>query len=65
MLERIAASHAAAPDGFDALAERFAGRRADQFERFTALWQSIEESGLRDRLLASTFSSPHEPAVGR
>ena len=39
------------------------------FARFTALWDAIEESGLRDRLLATTFSSPmqapwaHNPSL--
>jgi CHAD domain-containing protein len=64
MLERIAASHASEPDGFDALAERFRARRASEFARFTALWATIAESGLRDRLLASTFSSPAQESVG-
>ena len=64
MLERIAASRAGEPDGFDALAERFRRRRAKHFARFTALWEAIEESGLRDRLLATTFSSPMQSPVG-
>jgi CHAD domain-containing protein len=64
MLERIAASREREPDGFDALAERFRARRAKQFARFTALWGAIEESGLRDRLLATTFSSPTQAPVG-
>jgi len=64
MLERISASRAREPEGFDALAERFAGRRAKQFSRFVALWGQIEESGLRDRLLATTFSTPNPTAVG-
>jgi CHAD domain-containing protein len=65
MLERIAASRHREPDGFDALAARFHSSRADQFERFAALWSTIEESGLRDRLLATTFSSHQQAAVGR
>jgi CHAD domain-containing protein len=64
MLERIAACAEREPDGFDALAARFRARRADQFASFTALWDSIEESGLRDRLLATTFSSPAQAPVG-
>ncbi len=64
MLERIAASRDGEPDGFDALAERFRNRRAKQFRRFTALWDAIEQSGLRDRLLATTFSSPAQTSVG-
>jgi CHAD domain-containing protein len=65
MLARIAASHASDPDGFDALAARFRARRAAEFARFTALWASIAQSGLRDRLLATTFSSPSQQPVGR
>ena len=64
MLERIAASRSAEPEGFDALAERFRARRADEFARFSALWSETEASGLRDRLLASTFFSPSGEAVG-
>jgi hypothetical protein len=64
MLERIADSRDGEPDGFDALAERFRNRRAKQFRRFTALWDAIEQSGLRDRLLATTFSSPTQTSVG-
>ena len=65
MLERIAASRAGEPDGFDALAARFRARRAQHFILFTTLWDSIEESGLRDRLLATTFSSPVQAPAGR
>jgi CHAD domain-containing protein len=64
MLVRIAASHAREPAGFDALAERFRARRAEQFAQFTALWASIAQSGLRDRLLAATLSSPTHHPVG-
>jgi len=64
MLERIAASRDSEPDGFDALAARFRARRAVQFARFTTLWDAIEQSGLRDRLLATTLSSPDQTAVG-
>lgn len=64
MLERIAASQASEPEGFDALAARFRDRRAKQFARFTRLWADIAESGLRDRLLACTFSSPAHDSVG-
>jgi CHAD domain-containing protein len=65
MLERIAASRHREPDGFDALTARFEARRADQFERFATLWNAIEESGLRDRLLATTFSPPQQAPLGR
>jgi len=64
MLERIAASRAEEVEGFDALAGRFRARRAKQFGRFTKLWESIEQSGLRDRLLASTFSSLDPAPIG-
>ena len=65
MLERIAASRHREPDGFDALTARFEARRADEFERFATLWNTIEASGLRDRLLATAFSSPQQAPVGR
>jgi CHAD domain-containing protein len=58
MLERIAASRELEPEGFDALAARTRARRAEEFARFLALWGEIEDSGLRDRLLATTFYSP-------
>jgi len=64
MLERIAASREAEPEGFDALAARFRARRDVEFARFSALWAETEASGLRDRLLASAFSSPSGEAVG-
>jgi CHAD domain-containing protein len=62
MLERIAASREREREGFDELAERFRARRTVEVVRFVALWDEIEESGLRDRLLATTFSSPAQPA---
>ena len=58
MLERIDASRELEPDGFDALAARTRARRREAFARFLALWAEIEDSGLRDRLLATTFYSP-------
>jgi CHAD domain-containing protein len=64
MLERIAASRAGEPEGFEALTERFRARRASEFDRFSALWAEIEACGLRDRLLASTFLSPLADSVG-
>lgn len=64
MLERIALSREAEPEGFDALAARFAARRESEFARFGELWAQIEACGLRDRLLASTFLSPSAEAVG-
>jgi len=63
MLERIAASRPAEPEGFDALAARFRSRRAEELARFAALWSAIEASGLRERLLATTFLSPAEEPV--
>jgi len=64
MLARIAASHAREPQGFDALATRFRAKRADHFAHFSELWATIAASGLRDRLLLSTFSSPAQEPVG-
>jgi CHAD domain-containing protein len=64
MAARIAASRASEPEGFDALAERFAARRASEFARFRELWEQIEASGLRERLLTSTFFSPAAETVG-
>jgi CHAD domain-containing protein len=63
MLARIEHSRAAEPEGFDALAARFADRRASEFARFEALWSETEASGLRDRLLATTFLSPAQETV--
>jgi len=63
LLERIAASRAREPAGFDDLAERTRARRGSVFASFVALWSEIEESGLRDRLLATTFSSPPQEAL--
>ena len=64
MLERIAASHALEPDGFDVLAARFRAERAAQFARFTEHWEAIEASNLRERLLAHTLSSPMDTPLG-
>ena len=64
MLERLAASAACEPEGFAALAQRFAARRAGEFARFCELWRQTEASGLRDRLLARTFRSPSAETVG-
>ena len=63
MLERIATSRGIEPQGFDALAARTRARRADVYGKFLALWSEIEASGLRDRLLATTFSSPPQAAL--
>ena len=64
MLERIAASHALEPSGFDVLAARFRAERAAQFTRFTELWATIEQSGLRERVLADTIESPQDAPLG-
>ena len=64
MLERIDASHALEPDGFDVLAARFRAERAAQFARFAELWASIEGSNLRERLLAHTILSPADTPLG-
>jgi CHAD domain-containing protein len=63
MLERIAASRAREPDGFDALAERVGARRAELLARFATLWASIDASGLHARLLETTSSSPAQQPV--
>ena len=61
---RIAASAHSEPEGFRILASRFAARRANEFARFLELWAQTEASGLGDRLLVTTFSSPAAEAVG-
>jgi CHAD domain-containing protein len=63
LLERIASSREHEPVGFDDLAARTRARRRTVFAAFVALWREIAESGLRDRLLASTFSSPPQEAL--
>jgi CHAD domain-containing protein len=63
MLARIEHSRAAEPEGFHALAARFRADRARAFARFEALWSQIEACRLRDRLLATTFSSPAQETV--
>ena len=64
MLERIASSREREPEGFDALARRFSAKQGAEFAAFRELWEEIEESGLRDRLLATTFSSPLSVPAG-
>ena len=64
MLERIAASHALEPNGFDVLAARFRAERAAHFTRFTELWATIDQSGLRERVLAHTIPSPQDAPLG-
>ena len=64
MLERIASSREAEPEGFDLLAARFTARRRSELARFHELWAQTEASGLRDRLLTSTFFSPTGETVG-
>jgi CHAD domain-containing protein len=63
MLGRIAHDFEREPGGFAALTERFRAERADQVARFHALWGTITESRLRERLLAHTISSPLDDAV--
>jgi CHAD domain-containing protein len=63
MLERIAAIRETEPEGFDALASRSRAERAQQIERFHALWAAIERSRLRERLLAHTIVAPPDEAV--
>ncbi len=64
MLERIAASRTRESHGFDTLAERFRAERAENIARFNALWESIGQSNLRERLLAHTVSPPLDAPVG-
>jgi len=64
MLERIATIRERDAKGFDALAARFRAERAEHFERFCALWSTIERSRLRERLLAHTILSPLDEPVG-
>jgi CHAD domain-containing protein len=64
MLMRIAAIRARDPAGFDVLARRFVAERAEQVSRFHALWSAIEQSRLRERLLAHTILSPLDEPVG-
>jgi CHAD domain-containing protein len=63
MLARIAAIRDREPEGFDALAVRFRAERAEQVERFHALWAAIERSRLRERLLAHTALAPADGPV--
>jgi CHAD domain-containing protein len=63
LLARIASSREREPAGFDDLAERTRARRSSVFASFVALWSEIEGSGLRDRLLATTFYSPPQEAL--
>ena len=64
MLARIVLSREREPAGFDALARRLRARRAEEVERFRELWAQTEASGLRDRLLASTFAAVERAPVG-
>jgi len=64
MLERIAAIRDREPAGFDALAARFRRERAAHFAAFLELWRAIEQSRLRERLLAHTILSPLDEPVG-
>ena len=64
MLARIEAIRERDPEGFDALASRFASERDEQIRRFHALWSKIERSRLRERLLAHTIISPIDEPVG-
>jgi len=64
MLVRIEAIRDRDRAGFDALRERFRAQRAAQVARFATLWEEIERSGLRERLLANTIPLPLDEPVG-
>jgi CHAD domain-containing protein len=60
-LERMDAKNA---KGIARLTTRFREQREELFARFSALWREIEASGLRDRLVAATNSSPNGVRMG-
>jgi CHAD domain-containing protein len=60
-LERMDAKNA---KGIARLTTRFREQREELFARFSALWREIEASGLRDRLVAATNSSPNGVRTG-
>jgi len=62
-LETLAAGSSAR--GARRLALRLHSRRDALFADFTALWSTIEESGLRERIVAATSSSPVSQSNGR
>jgi CHAD domain-containing protein len=64
MLDRIAVIRDRDSAGFDALAARFRAERRGQFIHFCELWNVIEQSRLRERLLAHTILSPADAPVG-
>jgi CHAD domain-containing protein len=64
MLDRIAVIRDRDPAGFDALAARFRTERHEHFTHFCELWSAIEQSRLRERLLAHTILSPADAPVG-
>jgi len=64
MLARIEAIRDRDRAGFDALRDRFRALRAGHTEDFRTLWDEIERSGLRERLLAHTVPSPADARVG-
>lgn len=64
MLARVEAIRDRDRAGFDALRERVRAQRAAQTARFAQLWDEIERSGLRERLLAHTIPSPLDERVG-
>ncbi len=64
LLARIAQLPRAHAKGADRLAERVGGKRSELFGEFTALWHTIERSGLRDRLDAATSPSRNATAIG-
>jgi CHAD domain-containing protein len=63
LLTRIANSADAGAKGMRRLGERVQSRRDALFSEFTALWLTIEASGLRGRIVAATTDSPNGAAL--
>jgi len=59
LLARLAPLSSANSTGTTRLARRFREQRDALFVQFTTQWAAIEASGLHDRLLAATNSSPN------
>jgi CHAD domain-containing protein len=59
LLARLARVSSANSTGSDRLARRFREQREALFVQFTTQWAAIEASGLHDRLLAATNTSPN------
>jgi CHAD domain-containing protein len=64
LLARLDRVPAANTKGIARLSARFRERREELFAQFTVLWSEIEASGLSDRLVAATNSSPNGVPMG-